>query len=221
MGSCSNAAVRAAIWIAVTGAFAALNFYAAATGGDREGDVVYTYDVLVGAVFAYGLLLVFVFAITSGLPRRELLALRPPASWWRAIGLSAGAVVLILVGAYVALALAGAGDEQNLTPEKWDPSRAGPYAASFVAIVLIGPTVEELLYRGAGLGLLEPYGQRAAIAVTAVLFGLGHGLLLSLGAFVWFGLVVALVRIRTNSIYPAILVHMVFNALGMTVPLFI
>jgi membrane protease YdiL (CAAX protease family) len=213
--------VRAAIWIAVTGAFAALNFYAATTAEDRDQDAVYSYDLLIGAAVAYGLLLVFVFAITSGLPRRELLALRSPSSWWRAIGLSAGAVVVILIGAYVALALSGAGDEQNLTPEEWDASRAGPYAASFVAIVLIGPTVEELLYRGAGLGLLEPYGKRLAIAVTAVLFGLGHGLLLSLGAFVWFGLVVALVRLRTNSIYPAILVHMIFNALGMTVPLFV
>ena len=214
--------MRAAIWIAVTGAFAALNFYAAATAdGEREQDAVYSYELLVGAVVAYGLLLVFVIAITSGLSRRDVLALRPPPSWWRALGLSAGAVVVILLGAYVALTLAGAGDEQNLTPEDWDASRAGPYAASFVAIVFIGPTVEELLYRGAGLALLEPYGRGAAVAVTAVLFGLGHGLPLSLGAFIWFGLVVALVRLRTKSLYPGILVHATFNALGMTVPLFV
>lgn len=213
--------MRAAIWIAVTGAFAALNFYAAATGGERNQDAVYSYDLLTGAVVAYGLLLGFVFAITAGLPRREVLALRAPESWWRAIGLAAGAVVVILIGAYVALALTGAGDEQNLTPEEWDGSRAGAYAASFVAVVFIGPIVEELLYRGAGLGLLEPYGQRVAVAVTAIVFGLGHGLLLSLGAFIWFGLVIALVRIRTKSVYPAIAVHMIFNALGMTVPLFI
>lgn len=213
--------MRAAIWIAVTGAFAALNFYAATTDGERDQDAVYSYDLLVGAVVAYGLLLVFVYAITSGLPRREVLALRSPDSWWRAIGLAAGAVVVILIGAYVALALSGAGDEQNLTPEDWDSSRAGAYAASFVAVVFIGPIVEELLYRGAGLGLLEPYGQRSAVVVTAVLFGLGHGLLLSLGAFIWFGLVVALVRTRTKSLYPAIAVHMIFNSLGMTVPLFI
>lgn len=213
--------MRAAIWIAVTGAFAALNFYAAATNEDRDQNAVYSYDLLIGSVLAYGLFLVFIFAITSGLPRREVLALRSPASWWRSIGLSAGAVVVILIGAYVALALTGAGDEQNLTPEGWDSSRAGAYAASFVAVVFIGPTVEELLYRGAGLGLLEPYGPRVAVAVTAVLFGLGHGLLLSLGAFVWFGFVIALVRLRTNSVYPAILVHAMFNALGMTVPLFV
>jgi membrane protease YdiL (CAAX protease family) len=213
--------VRAAIWIAVTGAFAALNFWGASTAGERDGDIVYTYDLLAGAVVAYGLLLVFVLGITSGLPRRDVLALRSPPSWWRAIGLAAGAVVAILVGAYVLLALTRAGDEQNLTPEDWDGSRAGAYAASFVAVVLIGPVVEELLYRGAGLSLLAPYGKWVAVGVTAVLFGLGHGLLLSLGAFVWFGIVVALVRLRMRSIYPAVLVHSTFNALGMIVPLFV
>lgn len=213
--------MRAAIWIAVTGAFAALNFYAVGASGERDQNAVYSYDLLVGAVFAYGLLLVFVLAITSGLPRRDVLALRPPPSWWRALGTAAVAVVSILVGVYVLLALAGAGDEQNLTPEAWDSSRAGAYAASFVAVVLIGPIVEELLYRGAGLGLLEPYGQRVAVAVTAVVFGLGHGLLLSLAAFIWFGLVIAIVRLRTRSLYPAFVVHSTFNALGMVVPLFV
>jgi membrane protease YdiL (CAAX protease family) len=214
--------VRAAIWIAVTGAFAALNFYAASRASDDRGqDAIYSYDVLVGAVLAYGLLLVFVLAITANGSRRELLALRAPHSWWRALGMSAGAVVVILIGAYVALALTGAGDEQNLTPEEWDGSRAGQYAASFVAVVLIGPVVEELLYRGAGIGLLRPYGTPLAVVTTAVIFGFGHGLLLSLGAFIWFGLVVAVVRLRTGSIYPAILVHSTFNALGMTVPLFV
>jgi membrane protease YdiL (CAAX protease family) len=212
---------RAVIWIAVTGAFAALNFYAANTADDRGQDAVYSYDLLVGAVLAYGLLFGFVWALTSGLPRREVLALRPPPSWWRAIGLAVVAVIVILIGAYVALALTDAGDEQNLTPEDWDGSRAGQYAASFVAVVLIGPVVEELLYRGVGLKLLEPYGRWIAVGVTAAIFGLGHGLLLSLGAFVWFGIVVALVRLRTGSLYPAILVHSTFNALGMTLPLFV
>jgi hypothetical protein len=212
--------VRAGIWITVTGAFAALNFYAANTAEERDQDAVYSYDLLVGAAIAYGLLLVFVLALTRGMPRREVLALRSPPSWWRALGRAAAAVVVILVGAYVLLALAGAGDEQNLTPEDWDSSRAGQYAASVVAVVLIGPVVEELLYRGAGLSLLSPYGTGVAVAVTSVLFGLGHGLVLSLGAFVWFGLVVSWVRLRSDSLYPAILVHMTFNAVGMIAPLF-
>lgn len=214
---------RAAIWVAVTGAFAALNFYAVNTAGNRDErqDVVYSYDVLASAVIAYGLLLVFVFALTSGLDRREVLALRRPPSRWRALGLAAASLVLIFVGAAVLLALTNAGDEQNLTPEEWDGSRAGQYAASLVAIVLIGPVVEELLYRGAGMSLLAPWGSAVAVGVPAVLFGFGHGLVLSLAAFVWFGIVIGVLRLRTTSVYPAILVHSAFNAVGMTVPLFI
>ena len=120
-----------------------------------------------------------------------------------------------------ALAL-NAGDEQNLTPEGWDSSRAGAYALSFVAVVFAAPITEELLYRGVGLSLLlERTAAPVAVGVTALLFGLGHGLVLSLAAFVWFGIVVALVRLRTDSIYPAIVVHCMFNAIGMIAPLLI
>ena len=213
--------MRAQIWLAVTAAFAALNFFAASQGPEREGDVVYTYDVLVSAVVVYGLLLVVVLGLTAGLPRRELLALQAPRSWGRALGLSLGCLVAIFVGAGLILWLSRAGDEQNLTPEAWDSSRAGAYAASFVAIVCIGPVVEELLYRGAGVGLLQQHGRWVAIGVTALMFGLGHGLLLSLGAFVWFGVVTAWLRLRTDSLYPGLIVHSCFNALGMVVPLFV
>lgn len=211
--------MRALAWLAVTSAFAAVNFYAVSQASERDGDVVYSYGVLASAIVAYGLLLAVVFALTAGLPRRELLALRAPPSWPRAIGLSLGGLLAIFAGAAFLLWLTGAGDEQNLAPESWDGSRAGAYAASFVAIVLIGPVVEELLYRGVGVGLLEQYGKLAAIGVTALIFGLGHGLLLSLGAFVWFGVVTAWIRLRTNSLYPAVIVHSLFNASGMILPL--
>lgn len=215
------ARVRALIWLAVTAAFAAVNFYAVSHAPERGDDTVYSYDVLASAVVAYGILLAVVLALTAGLPRRQLLGLRAPAKWGSSVGLAVGGLVAIFVGATFLLWLTGAGDEQNLAPEDWDGSRAGAYAASFVAIVLIGPVVEELLYRGAGVGLLLARGQAVAIGVTAVLFGLGHGLLLSLGAFVWFGIVTAWIRIRTDSLYPAMLVHCLFNAAGMIVPLLV
>jgi membrane protease YdiL (CAAX protease family) len=213
--------MRVQVWLSVTAAFAAVNFYAASTASEREGDVVYSYDVLASAVVVYGLLLGIVLALTAGSPRRELLALRAPQSWGRALGLALGALVAIFIGASFLVWLSQAGDEQNLTPESWDGSRAGAYAASFLAIVLIGPVVEELLYRGVGVGLLQQYGHPVAVGVTALMFGLGHGLLLSLGAFVWFGLVTAWLRLRTDSLYPGLIVHSCFNAFGMIVPLFV
>jgi membrane protease YdiL (CAAX protease family) len=210
--------VRALLWLAITGAFAALNLYAVSQAEDRGEDTIYSYDVLFSAIVAYGLLAVIVYALTQGLPRRELLGLRAPRSWASGVGLALGGVIAALLGAAALLALTDAGDEQNLAPEDWDGSRAGAYAASFLAIVFIGPTVEELLYRGAGIGLLERWGAPVAVGVTALMFGLGHGLLLSFPAFLWFGLVTGWLRVHTRSLYPPLLAHCTFNAFGMILP---
>ncbi len=214
--------MRLALWFAFVGTFAALNLYARSAGTRPDDDAVFQYDFAVGALAGYAVLFSLVLALTTGLPRREVLALRRPQSWGRSLGLALGALVVIYVGAALALVLSGAGDEQNLTPEGWDGSRAAAYALSFLAVVFVAPITEELLYRGVGMSLLlERTGVPVAIGVTAVLFALGHGLLLSLAAFVWFGIVIAIVRLRTDSIYPAFVVHCSFNAIGMVAPLFL
>jgi membrane protease YdiL (CAAX protease family) len=214
--------MRLALWLLFVSAFAALNLYGRSEGPAPEDDIIYQYDFAVGSLAGYAVLFSLVLALTIGLPRREVLALRPPPSWGRALGLALGALIVIYIGAAVALSLSDAGDEQNLTPEGWDGSRAGAYALSFVAVVLAAPITEELLYRGVGLSLLlARTATPVAVLVTALLFGLGHGLVLSLAAFVWFGIVIAIVRLRTDSIYPAFIVHGAFNAIGMIAPLFL
>jgi sodium transport system permease protein len=214
--------MRLALWFAFVGTFAALNLYARSEGTRPEDDAVYQYDFAVGSLASYAVLLSLVLALTIGLPRREVLALRRPRSWGRSLGLALGALIVIYVGAVLALSVSDAGDEQNLTPEGWDGSRAGAYVLSFLAVVFAAPITEELLYRGVGMSLLlARTGAPVAVGVTAVLFGLGHGLLLSLSAFIWFGVVIAIVRLRTDSIYPAFVVHCTFNAIGMIAPLFL
>jgi len=214
--------MRLALWFAFVCTFAALNLYARSAGTRPDDDAVFQYDFAFGSLAGYAVLFSLVLALSIGLPRREVFALRRPRSWGRSLGLALGALVVIYVGAALALALSGADDEQNLTPEGWDGSRAGAYALSFLAVVFAAPITEELLYRGLGLSLLlARTATPVAVGVTAVLFGLGHGLLLSLAAFIWFGIVIAIVRLRTDSIYPAFVVHCTFNAIGMIAPLFL
>lgn len=214
--------MRLALWLTFVGLFAALNLYARSEGTRPDDDAIYQYDFAFGSLAGYAVLFSLVLALTIGLPRREVLALRRPRSWPRSLGLALAALVVIYIGAALALGLSGAGDEQNLTPEDWDSSRAGAYALSFLAVAVAAPVTEELLYRGLGLSLLlARTGTPVAVGITAVLFGLGHGLVLSLAAFIWFGIVIALVRLRTDSIYPAFAVHCAFNAIGMTAPLFL
>ena len=87
--------------------------------------------------------------------------------------------------------------------------------------MLVGPLAEELLYRGAGISLLRPYGVATAVVGTAVLFGLAHGLLLVPRGARPLRARHSAVRVRTGSIYPSLAVHVAFNAIGMIGPLFV
>ena len=110
-----------------------------------------------------------------------------------------------------------AGEEQGLTPDTWDPDRAGAYAANAVVIAVIAPIVEELMFRGAGYSLLARFGQVVAIVAVGVLFGLVHGLIAGLVVLSVFGIGLAWLRAKTDSVYPCIAVHALFNAVALIV----
>jgi membrane protease YdiL (CAAX protease family) len=76
------------------------------------------------------------------------------------------------------------------------------------------PVMEELMFRGFVLDLAsEAYGKWAAIFISAILFALIHPLyiLTVLNAF-WAGLVYGYLRICTNSLWPSILLHSLWNS---------
>jgi membrane protease YdiL (CAAX protease family) len=203
---------RLGAWSALVLLLIVLGYGGRLAEGDPPADTLYRYSTAVGSIFIYGVFFLILVWIAHGLPAREFFALRRPASWATALGLGLLSFVTIFVGAGLIIWALDAGDEQGLTPDSWDSNRAGAYAANFVAIAVVGPIVEELMYRGAGMTLLARYGAPVAVLVTALTFGLGHGLLLALAALVFFGLVMALLRLRTGSVYPCILVHCLFNA---------
>ena len=205
---------RVYAWVALVGTLASLSFLGRATADDdgQDNDLLYSYGFAIGQTLVYAVLLTLTFLLVRGLPARETLALRRPQSWPAALGLVVASYFTILVGAALLLTVFDAGDEQGLTPDEWDSSRAGAYAANFVVTAFLVPFIEELLYRGAGVTFLLRFGPVVAVAVTAVGFGLGHGLVRALPALVFFGIVVALLRLRTESVYPTMLVHCAFNA---------
>jgi membrane protease YdiL (CAAX protease family) len=47
--------------------------------------------------------------------------------------------------------------------------------------------------------------------VTALAFGLAHGLLVALPVLSIFGAILAWLRFKTDSLYPSIILHGVFN----------
>lgn len=209
--------LRLALWLAFVLALTALGYASRLGGGEVPDDIAYRYSSSIGALVQYGLMLGVVLLIGKGLPKRELFALRRPRSWPRAIAYM-GLSLVAVWGAGAALSpFLDAGEEQGLVPDEWDPSRAGAFVAFFVVVAVVAPIVEEILYRGLGYTLLAGFGTWTAIVVTGVVFGASHGLLVALPILTAFGIVLGWLRSRTESLYPPVLLHAVFNGAALIV----
>jgi membrane protease YdiL (CAAX protease family) len=203
---------RLVAWVVLVVLLAAASYGSRLADAELPDDVLYRWSTFVGALIQYGIMLVLVLAIARGF-NRPLLALDAPARRGRAVVLAVVALVVI-VGTTAALSpFLDAGEEQGLVPDAWDSSRAAPFLANAAVVVLVAPFVEELLFRGLGIGLLLPYvGAVPAIIVTGVAFGLAHGLVLGLPVLSIFGFTLGWLRWRTGSVYPGMAVHALFNA---------
>ena len=81
----------------------------------------------------------------------------------------------------------------------------------FIFVVLIGPIMEELLYRGLIFKKLQNYGWWYGAIIVSLLFALGHGNIpQAIGAF-FISLVLCLVTFKSDSLIPAIIIHMLNN----------
>lgn len=206
-------------WSAFVLAFAVLNYAARFAGPSPPRDVAYRWESSIGALVQIGVVFAIVMVIAIGRNKRVLFALRRPRSWARAAAISAAIVGIVLVIAQALGPFVDPEAEQGLTPTYWDPERVPEFAAYVFAVVVAAPIVEELVFRGAGFTLFAEHGERLAIVVTGVAFGLAHGLLEGLPIITAFGLGLGYLRARTGSLYPCVLLHAIFNALALTLSL--
>lgn len=187
--------------------------------GTRVGNnAVYKYSTLAAGLLGYAIWLSVVLLIAWN--RFDLLALRAPRSWKQAARLAAIAIGIIVAAELVAASLPlpeSPGKEQGLTPTHWQPAHAGAFAANFVLLAVIAPFVEELTFRGEGQSLLGVFGRWPSIVLVGVAFGLAHGLVEGLLVLVPFGIALAWLRDRTDSVVPGMVVHGLFN--GVTLAL--
>ncbi len=208
---------RLIAWLGFVLAITGLNYLGRVAGEAPPEDLAYRWSTSIGAIAVYGVTLLILLAISWGLPRREVFALRRPSSWRRAAGYLAVALVAIWAASAVLAPFLDADDEQGFVPEDWDSSRAAAFAAFFVSVAVVAPIVEELTYRGLGFSLLAPYGAVLAVIATGVLFGLSHGLFIGLPILTIFGLVIGWLRAKSDSIYPPMILHGVFNGTALIV----
>jgi membrane protease YdiL (CAAX protease family) len=207
---------RLAGWAILVTALAALSYAAnLADTGDTPDDLLYRWSSAIGGLVQYAIILAIVLFIARGLAPATLGLVRP-ASWAKAAGRVATALVSIWVIGAVLNVFLEAGKEQGLVPNGWDSGRAAPFVANFVVVAGVAPVVEELTYRGLGFAAVrDAFGNGAAVVVTALAFGLAHGLFIALPVLTIFGLILAWVRLTTGSIYPTIALHALFNGIAL------
>jgi membrane protease YdiL (CAAX protease family) len=205
-------------WWALVGSLSVLLFVANESSDEPpDDDTLYQYETGLASIPYYLLLLGLVAWISGGLDRREAFGLRRPASWRRAAWLAVGVFVAMWVVAGVLDELLGAGEEQGLDPRQITTDDIPAFLLSALVLALIGPIVEELTFRGLGFHLLSQFGDWAAIVVTGLAFALAHGIVEGIPVFFVIGAALAFVRARTGSIYPAMVMHCVFNGIQLIV----
>lgn len=186
-----------------------------ASSAPKNPNVLYEYSTAVGDAAVYLVLLILVLWIAGW--RRELLAMRRPDSWARALGLA----FVVLTASYLVIALLldpflHGGREQGVVPTHWLPAHAAAYAANWLVVAGVAPIVEELTYRGLGYSLVAArYGKWAAIFGVGLLFAASHGLIQAFPELATLGFALAWLRARTASVYPGMLVHAAFNSIAL------
>jgi len=84
----------------------------------------------------------------------------------------------------------------------------------FLYMVVLAPIIEEIVYRGFVLKLISPYGKTVSIIISAFIFGFMHGNLSQFVTAFATGIVFSAVAVKTGSILPTIVMHMMNNVIN-------
>ncbi len=84
----------------------------------------------------------------------------------------------------------------------------------FLVVVIIGPIVEELMFRKLMIDRLGRYGDAVAITVSSIAFGLFHGNFYQFFYAAMLGFVLGYMYTKTGNVKYSILMHMIINFFG-------
>ena len=210
--STGRRATALALWLALSGLLVAAAFYGQSQEDSPE-DALYDPDLAINGLILYGILIAVSLAIARFFRRPlDAVGFRRFAFRWVWIGFAV--VVGTLVVARISEPFLHGGEDQGFAPDRWEPEHAAAFAVNSAVVILVGPFAEELFFRGLGVRVVAIWGAWVAIVVTAVIFGLVHGVLGALPPLVFFGLGLAWIRVRAASVWPSFVAHASYNGLG-------
>jgi CAAX protease family protein len=212
-------------WVGLIAAFGAalvgalgVGIIGALAGADFDDP---TPAVNIGATVVQDLCLVAAAILFAGMASRPLpvqFGLRP-TSPWKALGWMVAAFVAFYVITLIWVAIVGGDPDDEKLPDELgaDRSTIALLAVAFLVSV-VAPIAEEFFFRGFFYGALRNWrGVLPAAIITGLVFGAIHA-----GSAEWqfllplavFGFLLCLLRERTGSLYPCIVLHCANNSLA-------
>ena len=167
------------------------------------------FTALSGVAGMLGFLAAFAFRLRSW----TAFGVRATTWRWLVIGTGLGVVAFVVKGFAVLLYIWLTGDEQ--TPQTIFLAGASGGVWTMVAATfflgVVTPLGEEFLFRGVLTTVLLRYGALIGVLGGALIFALFHGISIVFAAALVGGLFAGEVFRRSGSIWPGVMVHVMFN----------
>ncbi|MGN1195673.1 MAG: lysostaphin resistance A-like protein [Acutalibacteraceae bacterium] len=115
-----------------------------------------------------------------------------------------------IVTSYIVLFMSFFGVELT-SPEMLRPDGAVGFILSVIKVAVTAAVAEEISLRGCVMQNLRRYGDSFAIVMSAVTFGIMHMNMVQAPFAIIVGLILGYITVKTESIWPAIIVHSLNN----------
>jgi uncharacterized protein len=146
--------------------------------------------------------------------------------WWVAVGGAVQGVLIAVIAGLTELLDVDDDDPQELVQRLQDERSAGIVVLAVLAVAVLAPIAEEVLYRGLLLRSLTRWmGDGAAVVVSSLVFAAVHltgvdwgvSAVLVVGALFALALLLGTLATRDGSLSRPILVHVGFNAVSIAI----
>ena len=165
--------------------------------------------------------LVFVWYIRR-VNKTEVLA-KPDSNTWKY------AAICVVIGVATMFLLSGSLNYFQLLVDKlgfespsvgFELNSLSSYLISLVALAVVPAICEEMLFRGVLVNALKHKGKVFAVVISSIMFSIFHFSPSQLIYPICFGLILAIVYLRTNNILFPMLLHFINNALSLSIQYF-
>ena len=173
------------------------------------------FALALNAITQYAIAFPAFLIMIAGVPKEAPKKRRLGAEGW--ITFLAVSFFLMVAGGYIAewlMAALSAWRGETVTNAVSDMIENSSPLGNLIAVCILGPVFEEILFRKLLIDRLLPCSETLAIVMSGVLFGLVHGNLYQFFYAAFSGILFGYVYVRTGRIVITIAMHMIINFAG-------